>query len=178
MSENIGMQLSKSQKRFIQKWGEMGTRWGIARSTAMLHGLLYVSAEELKPEEICNLLHIARSNVSMALRELEDYRLIYRHSRPGDRCTYYSAETDVWEIARRILEERRRRETSGAVYAVAECLKSAREEGDELMIQRMEAMQELLEAADAFALVANQYHTSVFKRAIMMGSKLLKWIAK
>lgn len=171
------MQLSETQERFIRRWGDMGSRWGIPRSTAMLHGLLYLAPEPLSPEDMCALLHIARSNVSTSLRELEDYRLVYRESRPGDRRSYYTAEADVWEMARRILEERRRRETAGAVTAVAECLQAARSEGDVHTTRRMESMQELLEAADAFAHAAEQYNTSVFRRAIKMGSKLLHWVS-
>lgn len=156
----------------------MGTRWGIPRSTALLHGLLYISAEALTAEEMSETLQLARSNVSTSLRELEEYRLVYRESRPGDRRSFYTAETDVWEIARRILEERRRRETQGAALAVAECLSAARAEGDEHTAQRMEQMQELLDAAEAFARAAQQYNTSVFKRAVMMGGKLLRWATR
>ena len=172
------MTLTDTQEKFIRRWGDMGTRWGIPRSTAMLHGLLYLAAEALTAEEISCLLGIARSNVSTSLRELEDFRLVYRESRAGDRRSYYTAETDVWEIARRILEERRRRETGGAVAAVTECLQAARAEGDTHTARRMEAMQELLDAADTFAQAAQQYKTSIFKRAIKMGSKLLSWVAK
>lgn len=172
------MQLSTTQERFVRRWGDMGTRWGIPRSTAMLHGLLYICNRALTPEEICETLGLARSNVSTSLRELEDFRLVYRQSLPGDRRNYFTAETDVWEIARRILEERRRRETEGAVAAVAECLQAARAEGDTVLTQRMEAMQELLSAADTFAAAAQNYNTSVFRRAAQMGSKLLALLAK
>ena len=170
------MHLTETQERFIRRWGDMGTRWGIPRSTAALHGLLYLSPKPLTPEEICSLLQMARSNVSTSLRELEDYGLVYRESRPGDRRSYFTAETDVWEIARRILEERRRRETQGAALAVAECLEAARAEGDAHTARRMEEMKELLDAAEAFAQAAQQYNTGVFKRAVKMGSKLLKWV--
>jgi DNA-binding MarR family transcriptional regulator len=103
------MQLSETQMKFIRRWGDMGTRWGIPRSTAMLHGLLYVAQAPLAAEEMCELLQLARSNVSTSLKELEGYNLIYRESRAGDRRSFYRAESDVWEMARRILEERRRR---------------------------------------------------------------------
>lgn len=76
------MQLSDTQERFVRRWGEMGTRWGIPRSTAMLHGLLYICNRALTPEEICGTLGLARSNVSTSLRELEDYRLVYRQNYP------------------------------------------------------------------------------------------------
>lgn len=172
------MQLSRTQERFVRRWGDMGTRWGIPRSTAMLHGLLYICNKPISPEEICETLGLARSNVSTSLRELEDFRLVYRESVPGERRQYFTAETDVWEIARRILEERRRRETEGAVHAVAECLSAARSEGDTLLAQRMEAMQDLLSAADTFAGAAQSYPTSVFRRAAKLGSKLLALLAK
>ena len=91
------MQLSETQMKFIRRWGDMGTRWGIPRSTAMLHGLLYVAQEPLTAEEMCELLKLARSNVSTSLKELEGYNLVYRESRPGERRSFYRAETDVWE---------------------------------------------------------------------------------
>lgn len=104
------MQISDTQKRFIRRWGEMGTRWGIARSTAMVHGYLYLCREAVNAEDICSALELARSNVSTSLKELEQFRLIERESKSGDRRTFYVAVSDVWEMARRILEERRRRD--------------------------------------------------------------------
>ena len=153
-------------------------RWGIPRSTAALHGLLYLSKEAITPEEMSQALHMARSNISTSLKELEAFRLIYRESRPGDRRSFYTAETDPWEIARRILDERRRREMQGAALAVNDCLEAARAEGDAHTAQRMEAMKELLDAAETFALAAQQYNAGVFRRALMMGGKLLKWVVK
>ena len=159
------MQLSETQMKFIRRWGDMGTRWGIPRSTAMLHGLLYVAQAPLTAEEMCELLQLARSNVSTSLKELEGYNLVYR-------------EADVWEMARRILEERRRRETAGAVQAVEECLAAARSEGDAHTLARMEAMQELLQTAENVATAAQRYNTSVFRRAALMGSKVLALISR
>lgn len=172
------MQLNDTQMTFIRRWGDMGSRWGIPRSTAMLHGLLYLATEPLTAEEMCELLQLARSNVSTGLKELESYNLIYRESRPGERRSYYRAECDVWEMARRILEERRRRETAGAVLAVQDCLESALSEGDSHTAARMQAMSELLQTAESVALTARRYPTSVFRRAALMGSKVLAFIAK
>ena len=178
ISENTRMQLSDTQMTFIRRWGDMGSRWGIPRSTAMLHGLLYLAPEPLTAEQMCELLQLARSNVSTGLRELESYNLIYRESRAGDRRSFYRAECDVWEMARRILEERRRRETGGAVSAVQDCLKAAQEQGDAHTADRMQAMSELLQTAENVALAAQRYPTSVFRRAALMGSKVLAIIAK
>ena len=172
------MQISDTQKRFIRRWGEMGTRWGISRSTAMVHGYLYLCRVPVNAEDICAALELARSNVSTSLKELEQFRLIERESVPGDRRTFYTAVADVWEMARRILEERRRRETEGAVAAVNDCLRCAREEGDEFTVTRMEAMQELLNTAENVADAARRYPTSIFRKAALMGGKLLGLIAK
>ena len=165
------MKLTKTQEKFVRRWGEMGTRWGIGRSTALLHGLLYVVGKGLTAEEMSEALGIARSNTSVGLRELEEYGLVSKESRLGERKTYYTAEGDVWEIARRILEERRRRETKGA-------MREATVEGDRTTAGKMKAMKELLDAAEIFARAAQSYPTSVFRRAIKMGGKLLRLISK
>ena len=178
ISENTRMQISPTQMNFIRRWGDMGSRWGIPRSTAMLHGLLYLAPVPLTAEEMCEFLQLARSNVSTSLKELESYNLIYRESKLGDRRSFYRAECDVWEMARRILEERRRRETAGAVLAVQECLLAAQQEGDVHTAERMQAMDELLHAAEAVAVTAQRYPTSVFRRAALMGSKVLAFINK
>lgn len=172
------MQLNSTQQRFIRRWGEMGTRWGISRSTAMIHGYLYLCREPVNAEDICSALELARSNVSTSLKELEQFRLVERESRPGERRSFYVAVSDVWEIARRILEERRRRETEGAIAAVEECLLAARSEGDTFTATRMEAMQELLHTAGNVADVARRYPTSLFRRAALMAGKILAIISK
>lgn len=172
------MQLSSTQQRFIRRWGEMGTRWGISRSTAMVHGYLYLCREAVNAEDICKALELARSNVSTSLKELEQFRLIEKESIPGDRRSFYIAVADVWEMARRILEERRRRETEGAVAAVHDCLIAAREEGDDFTAERMEAMQELLRTAENVADAARRYPTSLFRKAALMSGKILGLIAK
>lgn len=172
------MQLTPTQQRFIRRWGEMGTRWGISRSTAMVHGLLYLSERPVNADDICAALGLARSNVSTSLKELEQFRLIERESNLGDRRTFYVAVADVWEMARRILEERRRRETEGAIAAVDECLRDAREQGDTFTTERMLAMQELLHTAENVAEAARRYPTGLFRKAALMSGKLLGLIAK
>ena len=36
------MKLSSVQQKFILHWGEMGTRWGINRTVAQIHALLFI----------------------------------------------------------------------------------------------------------------------------------------
>ena len=61
------------QRQFILHWGEMGTRWGISRTVAQIHALLFLSKETMSAEEIAETLNVARSNVSTSIRELESW---------------------------------------------------------------------------------------------------------
>lgn len=168
--------MSTTQKRFIEQWGGMGARWGISRSTAMVHGYLYLCSEWETADDICEALRLARSNVSTSLRELMDYGLVYRGNVLGERKSLYRAEYDVWEMGRRIVEERRKRETKGAIRAVEECLAAAREEGDDTTMARMASMLEAFCDVETLASVAAQYNTSHLRRAVRMAGKLLSFI--
>ena len=110
MSKDTETRLPSAVENFILRWGEMGTHWGINRSIAQIHALLYVSEHALTAEQISNRLGIARSNVSNSLRELVVWKLVRRVSVRGDRRDYFEAETDLWEIVTRIAEGRKARE--------------------------------------------------------------------
>ena len=105
------MQLTLSMERFILHWGEMGTRWGINRSVAQVHALLYLSPQPLNAEEIAETLVLARSNVSTSLKELQSWGLIkITHVVVGDRRDYFEALKDVQEMFNLVVEGRRQRE--------------------------------------------------------------------
>lgn len=104
------MELTPVMERFILHWGEMGTRWGVNRSVAQIHALLYLSPKALNAEEISETLSIARSNASTSIRELQAWGLIHVTHVLGDRRDHFIAESDPWEVMFRITEERKRRE--------------------------------------------------------------------
>nr|WP_128893449.1 GbsR/MarR family transcriptional regulator [Erythrobacter sp. HKB08] len=97
-------------RAFILHWGEMGTQWGVNRSVAQIHALLYLSDRPLNAEEICETLGLARSNVSNGVKELQGYGIVRRTHIEGDRRDHFTAETDLWEMLTRIVSERKRRE--------------------------------------------------------------------
>lgn len=97
-------------RAFILHWGEMGTHWGVNRSVAQIHALLYLSDRPLHAEEICETLGLARSNVSTAVKELQGYGIVRRTHVEGDRRDHFVAETDLWEMLTRIVTERKKRE--------------------------------------------------------------------
>lgn len=102
--------LHESQERFIALWGQMASSWGIPRSMAEVHALLYLSDETLNTDDVMARLDISRGSASMTLRSLLDWGVISRVHRRGDRKEYFSAEQDVWKLFRTILRERKKRE--------------------------------------------------------------------
>ena len=105
---------------FILHWGEMGTHWGVNRSVAQIHALLYLSDRPLHAEEISDSLKLARSNVSTAMKELQAYGIVRRTHVSADRRDHFVAETDLWEMLMRISAERKRREIDPTVAFLAE----------------------------------------------------------
>lgn len=168
------MELSQVQIRFIEKWGNMGSRWGINRSAAAVHALLYLSPEEMTAEDISLALSMARSNVSQALKELEGWGLVLKESRIGDRKAYYSCVSDVWEMARLIVEERKKREADGVLKSVAECLSMAREAKDSFAEKRLEAMEEILRKGCDLADLALRCKPAVWRMAMKTVAKLFR----
>ncbi len=104
------MKLPEAKKNFIQTWARLGGEWGINRTMAQVHALLLVTEKLLSTDDVMEELSISRGNASMNLRELMNWNLVYRDVVPGDRKEYYRAEKDIWEVAKRIARERKRRE--------------------------------------------------------------------
>lgn len=107
-------------KAFILHWGEMGTHWGVNRSVAQVHALLYLSERPLPADDIVEQLRLARSNVSTGLKELQSYGIVRRVHVEGDRRDHFVAETDLWEMLMRISAERKRREIDPTIALLAD----------------------------------------------------------
>ena len=107
-------------RSFILHWGEMGTEWGVNRSVAQVHALLYLSNRPLHAEEICEALGLARSNVSTGLKELQSYGIVRRVHVEGDRRDHFIAETDLWEMLMKLAAERKRREMDPTIQLLGE----------------------------------------------------------
>src|SRR5215470_3598761 len=101
--------------------GEMGTRWGINRSVAQIHALLYLAPQPVHADEIAETLGIARSNVSVGLKELVSWELVQVTHTLGDRRDFFVAQQDPWEVIRMIVEGRKRREIDPTLTFLREC---------------------------------------------------------
>jgi DNA-binding transcriptional regulator GbsR (MarR family) len=115
------MPLGPTEQKFNLHWGEMGTRWGVNRTVAQIHALLFLANRPLTAEDIAESLVIARSNVSNSLKELQSWNLIRSTHLMGDRRDHFVALQDVWEIFRVIVEERKRREIDPTLTVLREC---------------------------------------------------------
>jgi DNA-binding transcriptional regulator GbsR (MarR family) len=115
------MKLTPVMQRYIVHWGEMGTRWGLNRSVAQIHALLSLAAEPLNADEIAETLGIARSNVSVGLKELVSWNLVQVTQTLGDRRDFFIAQRDPWEVVRIIVEGRKRRELDPTVAFLKQC---------------------------------------------------------
>ncbi len=113
--------LHESQERFIALWGQMASSWGIPRSMAEVHALLYLSDEPLNTDDVMQRLGISRGSASMTLRSLQDWGVITRAHRRGDRKEYFQAEQDVWKLFRTILRERKKREIDPLLEELHTC---------------------------------------------------------
>lgn len=117
--------LSPTAQRFILQWGEMSAQWGISRSMAQIHALLYLSAEPLTAEEIAEKLTLARSNVSTSLRGLRAWGIVKLVHRLGDRRDHFECGQDAWQMLLEILEQRKRREIDPAIEILEACVHEA-----------------------------------------------------
>lgn len=104
------MKLAEAKAQFIQTWGSLGAQWGINRTMAQIHALLMIMPDPLSADEIMTELNISRGNTNMNVRELINWGLVERVLVPGERKEYFTAEKDIWKVAKEIARERKRRE--------------------------------------------------------------------
>jgi DNA-binding transcriptional regulator GbsR (MarR family) len=116
--------LQEAKNLLVRRWGEMGGYWGINRTMAEIHALLFVTRQPLCTDDIMDQLKISRGNASMNLRALVDWGLIERMHKLGDRKEYFQADTDVWHMFETIMRERRRREVEPIIATIDHCCQS------------------------------------------------------
>ncbi|MEM6288125.1 MAG: hypothetical protein AAF845_13325 [Bacteroidota bacterium] len=140
---------------FVLLWGEMASHWGINRTMAQIHALLYASDEPLDTDTIMARLQISRGNANMNLRALVDWNLVRKTHQLGSRKDFFVAETDVWTITTTIIEERQRREIKPVQRALDGVATTLRSDGDlsaseASLADRIDALVEIMEVFDGF----------------------------
>lgn len=168
--------LSPAAQKFVLHWGEMGTRWGINRTVAQIHALLYISAQPLHAEEITEILGVARSNVSTSLHELQGWGIVRIVHVLGDRRDHFETIKDVWEMFRLILNERKRREIDPTLMLLKDCAAEAQKSGASESQER-ERLDELLEFFETMTSVYDQFHAlspATLRKFARAGDKVKK----
>jgi DNA-binding transcriptional regulator GbsR (MarR family) len=171
------MELSSTSSKFILHWGEMGARWGVNRTVAQIHALLYLAGKPVPADEIAETLAVARSNVSNSLRELQAWNLVKMVHVLGDRRDHFETSTDIWELSRTIVRERKEREIDPTVAMLNDLLASP-----ELMVDgvdraaRIKEMLTMLQALSAWSDEMLRLDTETLTKVLKLGAKVQKLI--
>ena len=165
-------------ERFVQHWGEMGSRWGINRSVAQIHALLFVLARPADAEEIAETLHIARSNVSSSIKELQSYGLVTRVHRVGDRRERFEALGSPWDMFLQIIEVRRQREVAPTLEALRQIVTDSQRDRETPphVKQRIEELHQFGEDIDRWYREVRRMPVSTLKLLLRMGAKVARLV--
>ncbi len=170
------MQLSPTLSRFVLHWGEMGTRWGVNRTVAQVHALLFITGRAMHAEEITDTLQVARSNVSNSLRELQGWNLVRLVHIAGDRRDHFETASDVWELMRTIVRERQRREIAPTMDVLRELLNDPAVNRDPAEAKlRMRQTLELLETLTTWSDEMLKLDTSTLTKVLKLGARIKKF---
>ena len=174
------MTLSGATKEFILHWGEMGTRWGVNRTVAQVHALLYLSPEPLTAEEIAESLSVARSNVSTSLKELQNWNLVQIDSRMGDRRDYFCTSSDVWTLFLTVVDQRVEREILPTMTKLQRLAEEARAErpAQPEVTSRITAMQIFLVELHGWYTQIKRLPPSSLHSLISIGSGITRMLPK
>jgi len=168
-------ELSPAAYAFIEHWGTMGPKWGVSRSVAEVHALLYIVPEAIPADEIAATLGIARSNVSMCLKELSSWGIIRVERVSGDRRDHFRSDADVWRMFQAVMDERKKRELDPTLTVLRECLDQDGTRAEKRRIKEMLSF---------FETMASLYHQmralppSAIRNFGRMGAKLRQLFGK
>jgi DNA-binding transcriptional regulator GbsR (MarR family) len=164
------------RQKFILHWGEMGARWGINRTVAQIHALLYLAPAPLDAEEIAETLDIARSNVSTSLKELQSWRIVRRVHIMGDKRDHFESMKDVWEMFRLVLDERKRREIDPTLAMLEACMQEAAKnpEPDKHIVERLRELRDFFQQTTGWYARITKLPAGALRKFIGAGDRALK----
>ncbi len=170
--------LTPVQQRFILHWGEMGTRWGINRTVAQIHALLYLAPQPLPAEDIATQLAVARSNVSTSLKELQGWGIVRLVHVMGDKRDHFESMQDVWELFRVVLDERKKREVDPTLAMLRDCIAEAEADHstDRFTQARLRDLQAFFTTTIGWYQTVRGWPTNVLIRFLKLGDRALKLV--
>ena len=170
------VKLSPVQQKFILHWGEMGTKWGINRTVAQVHALLFLAPKPLHAEQIQDTLAVARSNVSTSLRELQGWGIVRMVHVLGDKRDHFESMKEVWEMFRVVLDERKRREIDPTLAMLRDCIVEAEKDDgtDEYTEQRLRDLATFFETTTTWYGQIRLWPATALTRFVKLGDKVRK----
>src|SRR6266568_1776413 len=164
------------EQKFILHWGEMGTRWGINRTVAQIHALLFLSPAPLHAEDIAETLSVARSNVSNSLRELQGWGIVKLVHVLGDKRDHFESMKDVWEMFRLVLDERKKREIDPTLNMLRACIAETGtvKDTDNYTVQRLRDLADFFETTTAWYGQIRSWPASALAKFVKLGDKIRK----
>jgi DNA-binding transcriptional regulator GbsR (MarR family) len=173
MFHNLLMELTTHAQNFILHWGEMGSRWGVNRSVAQIHALLFYAGRPLPADEIASTLDIARSNVSNSLKELQNWQLIRPVHLMGDRREHFDTSLDVWTLFRTVVSERKQREFDPTINVLKATLAAPDfSQEDAGAQQRVKETLALMETLSVWADEMLRLESSTLVKVMKLGAKV------
>jgi DNA-binding transcriptional regulator GbsR (MarR family) len=170
------MALTKAACEFILHWGEMGNRWGVNRTVARVHALLYLSAEPLTAEDIAEALSVARSNVSTSLRELQNWQLVQATHQMGDRREFFSTSHDAWQLFLTVAHQRVPREIEPTIAAVGRLATEAHVEKQPEVTARIAGMHVFLQEMHGWYQQMTKLPPNTLRSLVNLGAGVTKWL--
>ena len=170
------MVLTKASREFILHWGEMGSRWGVNRTVAQVHALLYLSLEPLTAEDIAEALSVARSNVSTSLRELQNWELAQVTHQMGDRRDFFTTSQDVWQLFLTVIRQRVEREIEPTISALKRLADEARAEKQPEVTARIAGMHAFLEEMHGWYEQMIKLPPNTLRSLVSVGAGVTKWL--
>ncbi|MFB2539519.1 GbsR/MarR family transcriptional regulator [Acinetobacter sp. c3-l95] len=171
------MQLSPTTEKFILHWGEMGSKWGVNRTISQIHALLYLIGEPMHAEEIAETLGVARSNVSNSIKELQNMNVVQTIHKMGDRRDYFTTSTDVWELARLIVEDRYRKELAPTVVFLNDLMQSPEFANEnEKIQQRVKDTHNFIDTLTSWANEMLKLSSSTLSKVLKLGASIQKFL--
>ncbi|MDR1349697.1 MAG: MarR family transcriptional regulator [Zoogloeaceae bacterium] len=171
------MELTPISERFILHWGEMGARWGVNRTVAQIHALLYLAEQPLAADEIVETLSVARSNVSNSLKELLAWRLVKVTHVLGDRRDHFETSKSVWELFKLIVEGRKQREVAPTLSVLKECLESPElEEESNGARQRIQETLDFIQILTTWADEMLRQDPETLMKVLKLGAKVRNFV--
>jgi DNA-binding transcriptional regulator GbsR (MarR family) len=175
------MKLTAAQEKLVLHWGEMGARWGISRTVAQIHALLYFSPKPMAADEITEVLQVARSHVSNSIKELQNWGVVGVVHVMGDRRDHFQALKDVWQTFEILLDERKRREIDPTIKVLRETAAIMAEqktagEADAYTQERLGELLSFMENVDAWYGEVRRLPRAARVKLVTLGAKLSQFL--